>query len=550
MRARLSRVMAEGHTVFEIRQRTGNDEPRDIQISARCVDIGGHCVVVCLSQDITERKRSIESLRTLSRALRTVGEGNKVLVRASDETELLDDICNVLVDMGGYKMAWVGYIQDDADKTLKPVATCGEDGGFVESLQIKCADDKPVCCNIAGAYQLARPVSVGDVTTDQDSQAYRADAVERGFISSIALPLKDEHRVFGILTIFADKPHAFNAEEIMLLEEMASDLAYGILAIRSGKERDQAQHALQASEERLRTIISREADGVIVLDKDLKVQFANPAAGKLLGRKDTDLTGKEFGFPVVPEETTEIDILRPDASMAIAEMRVVDTEWGGAPAHVVSLHDITERQLLEQEREQSLEQRQAALVQTIKSMAVALEKRDPYTAGHQHRVAQLSTAIAGQLGLDEDQIEGILLGTMIHDLGKIYVPSEILNRPGRLTHAEFEIIKTHSQVGYDIVKDIDFPWPVAQMILQHHEKLDGSGYPNGLKGDEILLEARIIVVADIVEAMSSHRPYRPALGMEAAIEEISKQRGKTLDADVVDACVRLVNENGFRFDSQ
>jgi putative nucleotidyltransferase with HDIG domain len=336
----------------------------------------------------------------------------------------------------------------------------------------------------------------------------------------------------------------------MLLEEMANDLAYGILALRSMEDRDLAQHALQASEERLRTIINSEADGVIVLNREQRIQFINPSASKLLGRKHDEMIGKEFGFPVVSDETTEIDIVRPDASQVIAEMRVVDTEWGGTPAHVVSLHDITERYMFELERERHLEELQSSLVQIINSMATALEKRDPYTAGHQQRVAKLATRIAGELGLDDDRIEGILLGAMIHDLGKIYVPAEILNRPGRLSPAEFEIIKSHSQVGYDIMKDIEFPWPVAQMIYQHHEKLDGSGYPNGLKGDEIILEAKIMAVADIVEAMSSHRPYRAALGIEVAIDEIRKQRGITLDADAVDACIALVEQHGFTFDKQ
>lgn len=188
------------------------------------------------------------------------------------------------------------------------------------------------------------------------------------------------------------------------------------------------------------------------------------------------------------------------------------------------------------------------LLQTIKAIAITIEKRDPYTAGHQQRVADLAVTIAREMGLDEDKVEGIRLGALIHDIGKIYIPSEILNRPGRISDVEFQIIKMHSEVGYEIVKDVDFPWPVADMIYQHHERIDGSGYPQGLKGDEIIQEARIMSVADVVEAIASHRPYRPSMGIDSALEEIQKNRGRIYDPEVVDTCVKLFKENMFTLD--
>jgi len=171
--------------------------------------------------------------------------------------------------------------------------------------------------------------------------------------------------------------------------------------------------------------------------------------------------------------------------------------------------------------------------------------RDPYTAGHQQRVAELATAIAGELGCGDDQIEQLRMAATIHDIGKMYVPSDILSKPGKITDNEFNLIKSHARGGYDIVKSMDFPCSIAQSILQHHERLDGSGYPNSLKGEEICLEAKILSVSDVVEAMSSHRPYRPALGMDEALGEISQNKGKLYDPDVVDACVRLFKEKGF-----
>ncbi|UCF85682.1 MAG: response regulator [Desulfobacteraceae bacterium] len=195
----------------------------------------------------------------------------------------------------------------------------------------------------------------------------------------------------------------------------------------------------------------------------------------------------------------------------------------------------------------SMEKLGKALEGSILAIANTVETRDPYTAGHQQRVADLASAIAKEMGLPNDQIYGIRMGGVIHDLGKISIPAEILSKPGRITEIEFNLIKTHPRVGYDILKTIEFPWPIAQMVLQHHERTDGSGYPSGLSGEEILLEARILGVADVVEAMASHRPYRPARGIDKALKEISKNKGLLYDPDVVKVCLRLFKEKDYEF---
>ncbi|MRR50399.1 MAG: response regulator [Rhodocyclaceae bacterium] len=195
--------------------------------------------------------------------------------------------------------------------------------------------------------------------------------------------------------------------------------------------------------------------------------------------------------------------------------------------------------------QESQHQYRRMLEQTIQAIALTIEKRDPYTAGHQLRVAELAVAIARELGLPADQIEGLRLGGMIHDLGKIYLPAEILSRPGRLTEPEFALVKTHSDVGGQILQQVEFPWPVMEMILQHHERLDGSGYPKGLRGDQIILEARILAVADVVEAMASHRPYRAALGIEKALDEIRRGAGKVYDPELANVCLRLFETGGY-----
>ena len=195
--------------------------------------------------------------------------------------------------------------------------------------------------------------------------------------------------------------------------------------------------------------------------------------------------------------------------------------------------------------QRGLEQLRESLEATIGAVAATVEMRDPYTAGHERRVAQLASAIAREMGLPQDRIDGIHFGALIHDLGKIKIPAELLSKPTALTKAEFELVKEHAQAGYDILQGIKFPWPVAEMARQHHERLDGSGYPRGLKGDEILLESKILMVADTVEAMSSHRPYRPALGVERALAEITAHRGSWYEPDAVDACLRLFKDKGF-----
>lgn len=186
------------------------------------------------------------------------------------------------------------------------------------------------------------------------------------------------------------------------------------------------------------------------------------------------------------------------------------------------------------------------LDQTIEAVATTIEKRDPYTAGHQLRVSEIATAIAKEMEQSTDFIEGLRLAGMVHDIGKIYVPIEILNRPGALSDIEFALVKTHANVGYEILKNVEFPWPVAEMIRQHHERMDGSGYPRGLKGDEILPEARTLAVADVIEAIASSRPYRASLGIDKALDEIRRGSGTLYDEQVVSACLHLIEEKGYK----
>lgn len=208
-----------------------------------------------------------------------------------------------------------------------------------------------------------------------------------------------------------------------------------------------------------------------------------------------------------------------------------------------------ERNKAEKEIIQGVLKQKRIFEETVDALGSALEKRDPYTAGHQQRVTRLACTIAEEMGLPEPQLEGIRMAGLLHDIGKISTPTDILNKPSRLSKNEFNLIMEHPQTGFDILKDIEFQQPVARIVLQHHEKMNGSGYPQGLTADSILLEAKILTVADVVEAISSHRPYRPALGSQTALDEISKNKGTLYDSTVVETCQKLFSEKSYSFDN-
>jgi len=203
---------------------------------------------------------------------------------------------------------------------------------------------------------------------------------------------------------------------------------------------------------------------------------------------------------------------------------------------------------LEKELQQSYEKLQKFIEGTAYIIMKVVETRDPYSIGHQQRVSKLATAIAQETKLPQDKIEGTRIASLVHDIGKVNLPTEIISKPSKLIEVEFNLIKNYPKVGYDILKKVDFPWPIAEIVFQHQEKIDGSGYPRGLKGDEICIEAKILGVANVVEAMSSYKSYRPALSIDEALAEISKNKNILFDPEVVDACLRLFKEKGFKFE--
>ena len=392
--------------------------------------------------DITERKQAEIAVQHAQRALATLSAVNRTLVRATDEGELLQAVCDAIVEQRGYRLTWVGYVQHDESKSIKIMARAGHDEGYLDAMQLTWAETERGMGPSGRAVRSGTTQLCQDIANDPQYLPWRDEALKRGMASKVALPLVSrDDTVFGILHVYAGEVNAFIPAEIDLLEEMAGDLAFGV-------------HTLHVRHERDLTLIKNQEQ-------------------------------------------------------------------------VVQLHD--------------------SLEGTVRAIAGIVEMRDPYTAGHQIRVADLAAAIAGQMGLPEEQVHAIHLAGTVHDLGKIQIPAEILSKPGKINDLEYSLIKIHPQAGYDILKGINFPWPIADMVLQHHERMDGSGYPQGLKGDAILLEARILCVADVVEAISAHRPYRAGLGIETALDEISKNRGKFYDPQVADACLTLFRKEGYTF---
>jgi PAS domain S-box-containing protein/putative nucleotidyltransferase with HDIG domain len=311
------------------------------------------------------------------------------------------------------------------------------------------------------------------------------------------------------------------------------------------------EQRLKEREHWFSTVLQSIGDAVIATDKNGEVTFMNIIAESLTGDKKEKALGKKltdrFHIRVLNEEG--LDINKAGQALLIDRKKTeIPVDYSNAPikddksnnmGSVLVLRDVTERMLAQKELKQSFEKVQRILEEIIQAISRIVEARDPYTAGHQQRVANLACAIAEEMGLSKNQVDGIRMAGAIHDIGKLYVPAEILSKPTNLSDAEMTIVKSHPQVGYDILKGIEFPWPVAEMVLQHHERMLGDGYPAGLRGEEILIEARILAVADVVEAMSSHRPYRPALGIKKALEEISTYRGHYYDPVVADACMEL-----------
>lgn len=360
----------------------------------------------------------------VSRALRALMRANHVLVRAKNERELLDEMCQNIVETAGYKLVWVGYAHDDPDKLIRAVAAAG-DTDYLSGIKISWGDNDFGRGPTGVAARTGR-VQVLDDTAAPSFFPWRNRARDHGIGSSCALPFKVDNTV-GVLSAYDANPGVFKGGALGLLGELTDNLSYGLNRLRDTERLNRNLHA------------------------------------------------------------------------------------------------------------------------TVDALSATVELRDPFTAGHQRRVAKVSEAIGETMGLPQDDIEGIVFAATIHDIGKVGVPIEILTTTAPLTHLQYQLIQTHPRAGHDLLSGVDFPWDVAEIVLQHHERVDGTGYPRGLKRNDILLQARIIAVADVVESMASHRPYRPTRGLAAAIKEISDHADTLYDPAVVEAARVVLDAQRFNF---
>ena len=524
--------------------------------------------------DITERKRADEELIRLNRALRMLSDTNQALIRIADEMTLLNEVCRITVEVGGYRMAWIGLAQNDEAKTVRPVAHAGFESGYVESANLTWADNERGRGPGGIAIRTGQPCITRDIPLDPAFAPWREAAIQHGYKSNIALPLISEGQTFGVLKIYSVNTDAFDANEVEILKEMAGDLGFGINALRTRVKRKQTEVALSESEERYRLIAENTADTIAVFDLNLNPIYVSPSILKLGGYTVQEAMTKTLNQILTPDSLQK-------ASKIFADQMALESSPTADPARTVLMEleqyckdsssiwvelaasflrdnnfkpkgiltitrDITERKKAEAKLKLTLDSLRRAVGTTIQVLVSAVESRDTYTSGHQSRSADLACVIAAEIGLDQDKIEGIHMAGIIHDIGKLSIPAEILSKPTKLTELQFSLIKQHSRSGYEMLKNVESPWPLAEIVYQHHERLDGSGYPRNLKGDEILIEARIMAVADVVEAMASHRPYRPTLGIEAALEEIEKNKGILYDKTVADACLKLFREKGYQ----
>jgi len=339
-------------------------------------------------------------------------------------------------------------------------------------------------------------------------------------------------------------------------------------------ERKRIEYMLKESENKYRLLAENIQDVVFVMDMNLNYTYLSPSVKLLRGYEPEEAmkhtpeetvtpASMDLALGILSEmlelekseqrdvnisRTAQLEMTRKDGTTVWVETKAFFMrDENLKPISIMGVtRDINERKKAEEKLKQTLESLRKAVGTTIQVLVSAVESRDSYTAGHQSRAANLACAIATEMGLSEEKIEGLRMAGSIHDIGKLSIPAEILSKPTKLTELEFTLIKEHAQSGYEMLKDVESPWPLAEIVYQHHERINGSGYPRNLKGDEIIMESRILAVADVVEAMASHRPYRAALGIEAALEEITKNRGILYDITVVDACLKLFREKGYQ----
>ena len=506
--------------------------------------------------DLEESEKHIKYLYGVLGAIRGV---NQLIVREKNRDVLLKKTCDVLIGARGYHTVWLGLLKDE--KTFATVV-----GAPLKQVSSFCAQVLRGYCPpcIKKAFTKKDLFLFMDRSRDCGDCPLKKLHLGR---NSLLIRIAHKSKLFGFLVLSLESDVYMDQEEKELLEEVTGDIAFGLHNIELGENLDKRTYDLKKRVKELNCLweisnlverpdISLEAiiKGTVNLLPSAW-QYPQITCAKII-LEAKEYKSKNFKETVWKQASDIILHQKPVGTVEInyLEERLQSDEGPFLKEERNLINIIAERlgNLIEGKQgevklQQSYQRLQKTMEDTISTIGKIVETRDPYTSGHQKNVSQIATFIAQEMKLPKDKIEGIRIASLVHDIGKISLPAEILNKPTKLSEIEFSLIKDHSQTGHDVLKSIEFPWPVARIVLQHHERLNGSGYPHKLKDDEIILEARIIGVADVVEAMSSHRPYRPALGINVALEEITQNKGTLYEPEVVDVCIKLFKEKEFNF---
>lgn len=521
-------------------------------------------VTYATARDVTASKLSEARIRRLTQLYAALSHCNSAIVRCTSRRELFAKVCQVVVDDGGMALAWMGTV-DEATGSVVSAAQYGSGQPYLDGIEISVRPESPYGHGPTGrAIRENQPVWLERFMENPATAKWHERAAPYGWKSSAALPISCAGKVVGALTFYSQELVEFDAEVRALLLEMAADVSHALDVFDSKERAQKYQETLLEAEHRFRCLVEQSLAGAYIVQNGRFV-YVNPRCAELLGYQDpTLLFGHDLLSTVAPKDRAQIStqirrlitgeqssfeavftVLRMDGSTLDVGANSSAAVYQGRPAMIGLMQDVGNKRIAEEHISRYTRQLEKNFMQTVGLATTLSEMRDPYTVGHERRVAELAVAIGREMGLDKDRLEGLRVGGYLHDVGKMVVPVEILVKPTRLTPYEYALIKEHPKAGYEVLKDVDFPWPVAQIAYQHHERMDGSGYPRGLKGEEIMLEARIAAVADVIESMASHRPYRAGLGIEVALAEIEKGRGSLFDPRVVDVALALFREKGY-----
>ncbi|MHB1274075.1 MAG: HD domain-containing phosphohydrolase [Rhodanobacter sp.] len=500
-------------------------------------------------------KRQAQLYASLSRC-------NDAIVRGTNAETLFQELCHIAVQYGGMRMAWVGRLDPDT-RLLRPVAHAGDQvGEYLDEIEISFDANSPFGHGPAGiAVRENRPVWFQDFLHDPRASPWHERGARFGLVAVAALPLHCNGVVVGVIALYTNLTNVFDEAMRDLLERVAMDIDFALDNFEHEAARVQVLNELRESEQRYRALVEQSIAGAYLI-QDQKLIYVNPHMAEMLGYDDAGELIGQNPLVIVAEKdrgkVVENVRLRLEGSIDrisysfTAQCKHGNTievgangaraTYRGRPAIVGLMQDITEKMRTEELTRQHMTQLESAFMSTVQVATNLTDVRDSYTSGHARRVGELAAIMGAELGLDARRQQGLLVAGSLHDIGKIGIPMEILCKLDPLTPHELELVHQHPHTGYGILKGIDLPWPVAEVAYQHHERMDGSGYPQGLRGDEIIFEARIVMVADVIESMSHARPYRPGLGLDNALAEIERGAGTLYDAVVADACLRLFRE--------